>query len=117
MKAASANLIALLGSVKVYAMEDLYTFTLVDANGNQQAMGQSFDACIVDIAEMVAKRYYENEYTPGSNDPPTCFSLNGKTGSLPRTEKNLYGDCATCAFSQWGTATKNGKPSRSAGCF
>ena len=60
--------------------------------------------------------YWDTEMTDGGGKPPTCFSLNGKEGSLARVEKNWYGDCASCAFSQWGTATKNGKPSRGQAC-
>lgn len=60
--------------------------------------------------------YWDTEMTEGGGKPPTCFSLNGREGSLARVERNWYGDCATCAFSQWGTATKNGKPARGQAC-
>lgn len=38
---------------------------------------------------------------------PTCKSMDMKTGSAERTRvdgRDVYGDCATCYFNQWGSA-------------
>ncbi len=55
-----------------------------------------------------ARGYYKDKEDK-SKKPPTCFSNDGKTGSLPRDEKTgEYGDCKSCALSQL-IKTEDGK--------
>lgn len=53
-------------------------------------------------------RAYWPDAFGGGNTPPTCASLDAKTGSLPRNENGEYGDCHTCKFAQWGSG-KDGR--------
>lgn len=56
------------------------------------------------------KRNFENEYDPNAeNVRPTCFSLDGKNGSVPQIARVLadgntypvYGECRSCKFNDW----------------
>ena len=55
------------------------------------------------------KRNFENDYVEGSEDKPTCYSLDGKTGSQPQITRVLadgqewpvYGECKSCKFNEW----------------
>jgi hypothetical protein len=73
-------------------------FTLVDAAGNKAEVPDKYlDVCFVDRSEVVCKLYYENEYEPGANDPPTCWSANGVAPSVEASQPQS----ATCATCQW----------------
>lgn len=75
------------------------SFTLVDASKQEQDVGATMDACIVDISDVVAKRYMDPDkpWTPDSNDPPLCWSSNGIG---PSTESSQP-QSATCGECQW----------------
>lgn len=61
--------------------------------------------------------YWEKRYGDGGTIPPTCFSLDGRTGSLERNAKGEFGECATCRWAEWGTAVKqDGAPGRGQAC-
>lgn len=56
------------------------------------------------------KRNFENDWDPNAeNVRPTCYSLDGKNGSVPQITRVLangseavcYGECGPCAFNQW----------------
>ena len=50
-------------------------FTLVDAAGGKKPVETlHLDCCIIDVADTLAKQYYELEYEPDAGDPPTCWS-------------------------------------------
>lgn len=64
------------------------------------------------------RAYWETKYGgEGAGAPPTCSSLDAKRGTLPRNDDGEFGDCATCKWSKFGTATKqDGKPGRGQAC-
>ena len=53
------------------------TFTLIDAAGNEQSVGPTLDCVIVDVSDVNCKKYFDKDWEPGSNEPPTCWSANG----------------------------------------
>lgn len=79
------------------------TFTLVDAAGVKHTVGHQIRGCIVDIADVMTKRYYENEWTPGSDEPPTCFSMNGLAPSR-EAQSPQSPTCASCQWNERGSA-------------
>jgi len=87
-------------------------FTLVDAAGSKQLVQTlHLDCCIVDLSDHMAKQYYEYDYEPGSDDPPTCYSTNGivpDAGAAKRQART----CAECPQNSRGSATSklSGKP-------
>lgn len=54
---------------------------------------------VIIVAANDVRAYYETKYD-GDKNPPDCFSLDCKTGV-----GNPGGSCASCEWSQWGTAT------------
>lgn len=73
------------------------SFTLIDGAGQQQPVGPMMDACVVDISDHMNKRYYENEWSPNSDEPPTCFSMNG----IAPSRDSQSPQSPTCAQCQW----------------
>lgn len=62
------------------------------------------------------RTYWPGEYT-GGKGPPMCKSTNLRTGSLPRNEDGEFGECISCKWSKFGTATKqNGQPGKGQAC-
>jgi hypothetical protein len=55
--------------------------------------------------------FWEGVYDPGNIEPPTCSSVDGKTGSAPR-EDGKFGSCDTCALNQFGSGPGKGKACR-----
>lgn len=87
-------------------------FTLVDtAGGKKPVETLHLDVCVIDLSDQMAKQYYEFDYEPGSDDPPTCFSDNGITPS-PGSSKVQARTCAECPQNARGSATSklSGKP-------
>ena len=74
-------------------------FTLVDAAGNKKQVDELFlDGCFVDVSDVMCKQFYENpDWTPDSNDPPTCWSANGIAPSRDASTPQA----ATCAVCDW----------------
>jgi hypothetical protein len=68
-------------------------------DGEEQDMVKELVGVVLD--HYPVRAYWPEEFG-GGNTPPTCASLDAKTGSLPR-EGTMYGDCATCVFAQWGS--------------
>jgi hypothetical protein len=62
------------------------------------------------------RAYWDREMGDGAGVPPTCSSLGAKQGTQPRNSNGEFGDCATCKWSQFGTAVKNGQAQRGQGC-
>lgn len=76
----------------------------VPTEGEEPDMVKELQGVILD--HYATRVYWREKFGQGSgNQPPTCFSLDGKTGSLPR-QSGEFGDCPTCKWSQFGTATK-----------
>jgi hypothetical protein len=87
-------------------------FTLIDAAGGKKPVETlHLDVCVIDLSDQMAKQYYEFDYEPGSDDPPTCFSDNGITPS-PGSSKVQARTCAECPQNARGSATSklSGKP-------
>jgi hypothetical protein len=79
-------------------------FTLIDAGGNKMPLGGTMQACVVDICDHLNKRYYENDWTPGSDEPPTCFSRNGVSPSRDaQTPQARF--CTECEWNKRGSDT------------
>lgn len=73
------------------------SYTLIDGNGAQQPVGPFMDACVIDILGVMGKRYYENDWTPGSDEPPTCWSTNG----VGPSRESVHPQSPTCSECQW----------------
>jgi hypothetical protein len=88
-------------------------FTLIDRAGNDTPAGQVLQVCVVDISDVMAKRYYENDWVKGADDPPTCWSSNGigpsRDATVPQSPTGL---CADCEWNKRGSDTSriSGKP-------
>lgn len=52
-------------------------FTFIDAAGSAYNPVPAFAGVIVDIADVMGKRYYGAKWTPNSDSPPDCWSTNG----------------------------------------
>jgi len=90
-------------------------FTLVDAAGNEipcptfdPQLGPYLDACIVDVADVKSRIYYEGAYdSTAEGKRPVCYSDNGigpSTGSsIPQAPT-----CAACPRSEWTKINANG---------
>lgn len=91
------------------------TYWQVPTDTEKPEMVEEIQGVILD--HYPTRVYWREKYGQGSgNQPPTCFSLNGITGSLPR-EGDEFGECATCKWAQFGTATKqDGTPARGQAC-
>ena len=87
-------------------------FTLVDAAGGKKPVETlHLDCCIIDVADTLAKQYYELEYEPDAGDPPTCWSPNGIAPSRESTKVQAR-TCAECQWNVRGSDTSkiSGKP-------
>jgi hypothetical protein len=62
----------------------------------------SLDVIIVGIARAVAKQWYGQKYTEGSDDAPDCFSVDGVAPDVSST-KPQCSTCAVCPHAQWGS--------------
>jgi hypothetical protein len=90
-------------------------FTLVDAAGNEipcptfdPQLGPYLDACLVDVADVKSRIYYEGAYdSTAEGKRPVCYSDNGigpSTGSsIPQAPT-----CAACPKSEWTKINANG---------
>lgn len=81
------------------------SFTLIDASGQEQDLGAIMDACIIDISDVVAKRYMDPDkpWTPESNDSPLCWSSNG-IGPSTESQKPQSPTCGDCQWNVRGSA-------------
>ncbi len=81
-------------------------FTLVDAGGNEAPfpVGAPLDIVIAaSSGTPPPKRYYDKPWTPDSNEPPTCWSINGVVPDAGATEKQAR-TCAECPKNERGSA-------------
>lgn len=72
-------------------------FTLIDSQGQKMPIGPMMEAVVVDMLEYMGKKFYENDWTPGSDEPPTCWSTNG----LAPSRDSMKPQAATCGQCQW----------------
>jgi hypothetical protein len=95
-------------------------FTLVDAAGVQIPVqmfdpqyGLYLDVVIIGVNPNKSKMYYEFDYDPTKDEPPTCFSDNGVGPSSQATTPQSP-TCAMCPNNAWGSDTSKmtGKPTK-----
>lgn len=60
------------------------------------------DVVIVKANNFLNKQFYKGNYVEGSNSPPDCYSLNGKTPS-PQVQGPQHANCALCPQNQFGS--------------
>jgi hypothetical protein len=60
------------------------------------------DVVIVKANAFLNKQYYKGNYVEGSDSPPDCYSLNGKTPS-PQVQQPVHTNCAMCPANQFGS--------------
>lgn len=61
------------------------------------------------------KAYYEGTYSPGQNQGPLCFSNDGKRPD-PSSREPQAKSCAMCPHNQFGSAIRDGMPSKGKAC-
>lgn len=61
------------------------------------------------------KAYYEGTYSPGQNQGPACFSNDGKRPD-PQARDPQAKNCALCPHNQFGSAMRDGMPSKGKAC-
>lgn len=82
-------------------------FTFVDATGIKRVWDKTyFDAVLVDISEVMCKRFYAAGYIEGSDNPPDCWSTNGVGPSI-HAAKPQARTCAECKNNERGSAISN----------
>jgi hypothetical protein len=81
-------------------------FTLIDAANNEQDAGPVIEAVIIDISDVMCKRYMDPDkpWTPDSNDPPLCWSSNGIGPSIEAATPQAE-TCIKCPNNVRGSAT------------
>ena len=87
------------------------SFTLVDANGEQEPIDSKYLDCVIfDVHETVAiQRVYwgkDRPFDPNADayQAPVCFSDNGVGASVNAQEPQST-NCQTCPQNVWGSAT------------
>lgn len=85
-------------------------FTLIDSAGIQipvqlfdQQFGMYLDVVIVGVNPHKSKQYFEYDYDPTRDEPPTCFSDNG-IGPSAQSSTPQSPTCAACPQNVWGSA-------------
>lgn len=63
---------------------------------------QSLELVLVKANPILSKLYYQKGYVEGSNEPPDCYSMNGKAPE-PDSPKKQNVSCLTCPHNQWGS--------------
>ena len=80
-------------------------FRLINAAGNEFLVPTAhLDVIVVDANVKTSKVYFENEYDPNSDVPPTCFSDNG-TGPSTQSMAPQAPTCAACPWNIIGSDT------------
>ncbi len=81
------------------------SFTLIDVSGQEQELGATMNAVVVDISDVVTKRYMDpaKPWTPDSNDPPVCWSSNGIGPSIESSSPQAP-TCFECEWNKRGSA-------------
>lgn len=62
----------------------------------------SLEMVIVKANGFLNKQYYKGKYVEGSNSPPDCYSLDGKTPSAS-VKTPVHTNCAMCPMNQFGS--------------
>ena len=80
------------------------SFTFIDAAGTEYQPILTFDAVVVDVSDVMCKRYFDKPWDPSSStyDPPACWSANGIAPSKEATKPQAAA-CATCPQNERGS--------------
>src|SRR5271163_1452073 len=78
-------------------------FTLIDATGQEFEPMQTMDVVIVDRSTVTCKMYFGKPWTPGSEEPPMCWSTNGIGPSRDAVTPQAR-TCAECPNNVRGSA-------------
>jgi hypothetical protein len=71
-------------------------------NTNRMEPIPSLEMVIVKANGFLNKQYYKGKYVEGSNSPPDCYSLDGKTPSAS-VKAPVHSNCAMCPMNQFGS--------------
>jgi hypothetical protein len=90
------------------------SFTLVDANGEQEPVETKWLDCVIIDTNVPSRVFWgEKVYNPNSDvyEPPACFSDNG-IGASAQAAQPQSTSCMTCPQNTWGSAVSKvtGKP-------
>lgn len=88
----------------------------ITVNGNQ-VPGNKLNCIIISSAH--ERVYYSGAYDPDNQVSPDCFalSLTGEDMAPHEAAQDKQNhDCATCPKNKWGSAMRNGRPSKGKAC-
>lgn len=85
---------------------------LLRQDGSPEA---TIDVVILRASPNIAKVFYINGYTEGSNAPPDCWSVNGIKPD-PASPHLQSPTCAGCPQNAWGSASRGGRASKGKAC-
>jgi hypothetical protein len=81
------------------------TDTVIQAINQQTGRPEpvaTLELVILKANPFLNKQYYKGKYVEGSNSPPDCYSLDGKTPSAA-VKTPVHSNCALCPMNQWGS--------------
>lgn len=78
-------------------------FTLIDAAGQEFQPMSTMDCVIIDRSTVTCKMYFGKPWTPGSEEPPMCWSTNGIGPSKDAVSPQAR-TCAECKHNERGSA-------------
>ena len=80
---------------------------------NQPVPNNSLDVIVVGF--VTDRAWYSGPYDPESIQAPDCYAIDT---ALPheKAKNKQCTECATCPKNQWGSATRDGKPTRGKAC-
>lgn len=81
---------------------------IVDGKEIAKNDDRSMNVVVVASAPTVSRAYYEGTYVEGENQPPTCFSDDGKAPNAS-VEEPMSKSCATCPMNIKGSAKTGGR--------
>lgn len=87
---------------KTWSLTEAGTKTVIMRPGEDEEPAASIEVVIVKANSQLAKVYYENGYSEGSDEKPTCYS---NSGVAPEADaaKPQCASCAACPHNVWGS--------------
>lgn len=79
-------------------------------------LGDKLQMLFVASRPAVSKRYYDKAFTPGERTPPRCWAADGENPQAADGEEPIASKCSVCPMNQWGSAVRNGVPTRGKAC-
>lgn len=79
-------------------------FTFIDATGNEAPPMLTFDGYIIDISDVMCKRYYDKVFDQNADvgEPPACWSSNGVAPSREAAKPQAI-SCEMCDHNRRGS--------------